>query len=235
MFRRKFLSWIVLGIYRVLAGTWRTTVVASPEFQADFAAGKPLIFAHWHRDELAVLKHVGRFRIATMTSHSKDGQLIDFVIRRLGGATAKGSSSRGGAGALRTLVRLVKSGYNASIAVDGPRGPIYRAKAGVFELSKLTGARIIPVGIASRNRYIFARAWNQARLPLPFTRIVVVLGEPIALPTSDTGRPDLKCPQLAAALDAKITAACHQARAEGLRLIGPAHERPGGFAPPVTI
>ena len=66
----------------------------------------PLIFAHWHGDELCVLPLVPKYRIATMTSTSKDGALIDFAVRQFRGATSRGSSTRGGAGALKGLVRL---------------------------------------------------------------------------------------------------------------------------------
>lgn len=162
-----------------------------------------------------MVKHAGTHRIAAMTSHSKDGQLIDFVVRKLGGATAKGSSSRGGAAALHGLLKLVKAGYSASFAVDGPRGPIFRSKPGVFKLSLLAGAAVIPVGLASRRRFVFRRAWNKARLPLPFTRVVLVLGEPLEVEL--TGETDLHSPLLSDKLDAAITRACRRAEAACLK------------------
>ena len=110
-----------------------------------------------------------------MTSTSVDGQLIDYVIRKLGGATAKGSSTRGGSNALRGLVSagLMEEGYRASMAVDGPKGPIYQVKPGVFELSKLAGAWIAPLGVANSSQFVFQKSWNKARLPKPFRSVVV--------------------------------------------------------------
>lgn len=227
MFRRYLLPWLTLAFYRAWAATWRTSVIESDVHRALHKKGQPRIYAHWHRDELAIVQFVGRMNIATMTSHSKDGQLIDFVIRKLGGATARGSSSRGGAGALRTLIKLVRAGHSASFAVDGPRGPIFRAKPGVFELGRLAHAPIIPVGVASQDRIIFHRSWNKARLPRPFTRVVVVFGEPLAWDA--TAEPDVQCPRLAGRLNDAIGEACHAAEDHGLKSLGKNFARAGGF------
>ncbi|MCC7404304.1 MAG: DUF374 domain-containing protein [Bdellovibrionales bacterium] len=118
-----------------------------------------------------------------MTSTSPDGQLIDYVIRRLGGATSKGSSTRGAVQALKGLVRLGRLGHPISMAVDGPRGPIYQVKSGVFELSRLLDAPIFPVGVATTRRLLFKKSWNQTYLPKPFARVVIVFAEPL-LPVS---------------------------------------------------
>lgn len=146
--------------------------------RAALAAGEPLIFSHWHGSELCVVPLVSRYKIATMTSTSKDGQLIDFVIRRLGGATSRGSSTRGGVGALKGLIRLMGRGYQASMAVDGPKGPLHEVKAGVFELSRLAQAKIVPVGAACDRAIFFHRSWNKAFLPKPFARVIVKFEEP---------------------------------------------------------
>ncbi|MCB0391722.1 MAG: DUF374 domain-containing protein [Bdellovibrionales bacterium] len=139
-----------------------------------------MILAHWHGDELAVLHLVKVFKLATMTSTSKDGHLIDFVIRKMGGATSRGSSTRGAVGALKGLVRLVRSGRIASMAVDGPRGPIYQVKPGVFELSRLTNAIIVPVGVDVSFPFIFKKSWNKAVLPLPFSHISMTFDQPLS-------------------------------------------------------
>lgn len=165
-----------------------------------------LIFAHWHRDELCVLPLVGRLKIATMTSTSKDGQLIDFVIQKFGGATSKGSSTRGAVSALKGLIRLVKKGHNSSMAVDGPKGPIYQVKPGIFELAKLTGATIVPVGIASEPHFVFEKSWNKARLPKPFARISVYFSKPL-----DLNFDDVRDPKNSEMLANAIANACERA------------------------
>ena len=179
MLRAYVLPYLVWFFYTLLSFSWRKKLILAPEVEQAFAQNKAVILAHWHGDELAVLHLVKTFKLATMTSTSKDGQLIDFVIKKMGGATSKGSSTRGAVGALKGLVRLVKSGRIASMAVDGPRGPIYQVKPGVFELSRLTGAIIVPVGVAVSKAHVFEKSWNKAILPLPFQRVIMTFGQPL--------------------------------------------------------
>ncbi|NJL25991.1 MAG: lysophospholipid acyltransferase family protein [Calothrix sp. SM1_5_4] len=208
MFRRYVLPWLVWLLYRLWTWTWRYELVESEGLRAALRSGDPLIFAHWHGSELCIVPLVGHYRIATMTSTSKDGQLIDFVIGKLGGATSRGSSTRGGVGALKGLVRLVGQGYRASMAVDGPKGPLHEVKPGVFELSRLAKARIVPVGASASNAIVFEKSWNKAALPKPFAKVRVWFGEPWPPLTKELSPKD---PALGARLGAEISNACMRA------------------------
>ncbi len=209
MLRSFFLPRFVYWFYRIWSSTWRTHIVASPEAEAFLNNSQPVIFAHWHGHELAIIQLVTKMRIATMTSTSKDGSLVDYVINRLGGATSRGSSTRGSVQALKGLIRICKSQkYNPSMAVDGPKGPIYKAKPGVFELSRLSHFPIVPVGVAASSQKIFSKSWNKAMLPWPFSRVYVVFGPPI--PVIEKGV-DAKDQRLAHSLETKIDESCKQA------------------------
>ena len=213
MFRRHVLPWIVYLFYRLWMATWRFETVESEGLKRARAEGRPLVFAHWHGDELKILRLVGPYRIATMTSTSKDGALIDFAVRKFGGTTSRGSSTRGGASALKGLIRLMKEGYSTSMAVDGPKGPLHRVKPGVFELSRLAHAEIVPMGAAASRRFVFRKSWNQADLPKPFARVIVWFGEPLPRVGREQAPQD---PGLAARLEGEIAKACQRA-AEHLR------------------
>ena len=173
------LPFLIFVFYKLLTWSWRKKIHEPPELLEDIKNRKPVIFAHWHGDELALLHLVFHYKVSTMTSTSKDGRLADFIIRRLGGQTSKGSSTRGGVRALKGLVRLCQKGYPSSMAVDGPKGPIYQVKSGVFELSRLTGARIYPTGVYSQRSYTFKKSWNQTFLPMPFSKVRIFFGPPI--------------------------------------------------------
>ncbi|OFZ16686.1 MAG: hypothetical protein A2Z20_01185 [Bdellovibrionales bacterium RBG_16_40_8] len=137
---------------------------------------------------------VHRYKLATMTSTSKDGSIVDYVIHKLGGDTSRGSSTRGGVSALKGLIRLCKSGRILSIAVDGPRGPIYQPKAGVFEISKICEAHIVPVCVIAPHSYIFKKSWNKTYLPYPLSRFIIYFAEPLPPITREQNAKD---PQLA--------------------------------------
>ncbi len=149
--------------------------------------GRSPIYAHWHGDELLLAGVcIGR-GMAVMTSLSKDGQLMTRVLSRLGFRPVRGSSSRRGAAGLKALIDLVaKDNCQASLAVDGPRGPIYRVKPGVLKLAQQTGHPIIAGAAASNRRHIFVKAWNQCYLPLPFSKSVIFYGQPVEVPRDIT-------------------------------------------------
>jgi len=213
MFRRIILPRLVWIFYRLWSLTWRVSVVEDPEMTKAKQNGTPLIFAHWHGLELCIVHLVSPLKIATMTSTSKDGQLMDFTIRKLGGATSRGSSTRGGVGALKGFIRLMREGYRASMAVDGPKGPLHQVKPGVFELSRLAQAHVVPVGAACSNAIIFERSWNKAELPKPFSRVSIFFGKPWPVVTRDQSPRDS---DLAQQLSQDIFNACKVA-GENLR------------------
>jgi lysophospholipid acyltransferase (LPLAT)-like uncharacterized protein len=206
MFRRWILPNLVWLVYRLWTWTWRVRFVEPASLGKLIKSGEKLIFAHWHGDELSIVQAVPLYKIATMTSTSKDGQLMDAVLRKFGAATSRGSATRGGVGALKGLIRLVGQGYRASMAVDGPKGPLHKVKPGVFELSRLAKAHIVPVGVASSRAIVFHKSWNKARLPKPFAKVIVQFGEPWAPLNKGI---DLE--KLALRLESEISDAAHQA------------------------
>jgi lysophospholipid acyltransferase (LPLAT)-like uncharacterized protein len=138
---------------------------------------KPILLAHWHGDELVLISAIRRYRIATMSSKSDDGEMMSVIIKLLGGTTSRGSSSRGGAIGLLGLLRLSKKGHNFSFAVDGPKGPLHQVKPGVFEFSRMISAPIFVGGVSCDDFWLFKKSWNQAFLPKPFARIKIVWRE----------------------------------------------------------
>lgn len=171
-----FLAW--LG-YRLLSLTWRITLHEPDSLRQALRERTPVIMAHWHGDELALLHLVKHYRLATMSSQSRDGRIMSVLLRLLGGRTSAGSSSRGGVAGLKGLIRLTREGYNCSFAVDGPRGPIYKVKPGVLEMSRMLGCPIYYPTVSCDRAYFLHRAWNQGYLPKPFARIDIDVQGPM--------------------------------------------------------
>jgi lysophospholipid acyltransferase (LPLAT)-like uncharacterized protein len=167
-----------------------------------------MVYAHWHGDELAILYLLKPYRAAAMISTSKDGELMDTVVRLLGARTSRGSSTRGGVSALKGIIRLSREGWRPSVAVDGPKGPYHKVKPGVFEISKIIRGPIFALAAACDRKFIFQKSWNKTFLPLPFARVVVVGGESLPAPDRDT---DSRDPNLAKRLEEALTNAEQQA------------------------
>jgi lysophospholipid acyltransferase (LPLAT)-like uncharacterized protein len=170
------LAWL---IYRLLSSTWRISWQEPACMREALRERRPFIVAHWHGDELALLHVVKRYRLATLTSPSKDGRIMATLLKLLGASVSVGSSSRGGAAGLKGLIRLVRAGHNCSFAVDGPRGPIYKLKPGVLEASRLLGCPIYYASITCDRAYHLHRSWNRAFLPKPFARLTIEWRGPV--------------------------------------------------------
>ncbi len=175
--RRYLLPPLVFVFYTVLKWTWRISIAEAPSFRARLNERKPIVIGHWHGDELGLLHLLRPYHVACMTSKSRDGELMTRVIHLLGGRTSRGSSSRDGAQALRGILRLSREGWNPSVAVDGPRGPLHEVKPGIFEISRMTKAPICPLSVSADRVFIFEKSWNKAILPKPFARVQVVWGD----------------------------------------------------------
>ena len=202
--RAWFLGIIAWVVYKTLSATWRIHVAEDDALKKDRASGTPVILSHFHQDELVLISLAATYKVATMTSTSKDGEIMTIVLRFMGVRVSRGSSTRGGAGALRGLVQLCKKGSNSTFAVDGPRGPIYEPKPGVFEFSRLLKSSIYAGGVHCENAWRFPRAWNKAFLPKPFAKVIVVWSKALDPVTKDQ---DPRSPDLAKALQNQLFAA----------------------------
>jgi lysophospholipid acyltransferase (LPLAT)-like uncharacterized protein len=77
----------------------------------------------------------------------------------------------------------LKSGESIGITPDGPRGPRMRAQMGAIRLAQLSGAPLFPVSFGVRPRRMLS-SWDRLVLVFPFSRGVVIYGEPIDVPRS---------------------------------------------------
>jgi lysophospholipid acyltransferase (LPLAT)-like uncharacterized protein len=141
-------------------------------------SGKNPILAFWHgRIFMASYYFRGR-EIVVMISQNRDGEYIARVIRRLGYGVARGSSTRGSHGATAEILRALKNGREGGIAMDGPRGPRYIAKPGAAYIARKSGCPVVPFNISVEKKWIL-NSWDHFQIPRPFSRAVVLIGDPI--------------------------------------------------------
>jgi len=171
-----FFSRILFLLYKVLGWTWRTTEDAFPsEALERIAQGKPVVFAHLHGDEWALLHYFSGRPMSVLVSHSEDGSLMAEFIRKLGFRVLRGSSSKGAVEGFLGLLRSIKKNPSSyvSLAVDGPRGPRGKPKPGIMKLSEALHSPILVVGAEATTKWIFKNSWSQAFIPKLFSRVHV--------------------------------------------------------------
>ncbi|MBI4610689.1 MAG: lysophospholipid acyltransferase family protein [Candidatus Rokubacteria bacterium] len=167
---------------RALAATLTITEVGAEHVAPFWERRAPLIYAIWHGRILMIPCLYGRpNRVRVMASRSRDGELEARFLTRFGFEMVRGSSTRGGAAALRSLVECLKRGLEAAVAPDGPLGPPYVVQPGVIALARLSGVPIVPLTFSAAPAWRL-RSWDEFLIPKPFAHGVVSFGPPLHVP-----------------------------------------------------
>jgi lysophospholipid acyltransferase (LPLAT)-like uncharacterized protein len=180
---RRVLCWLVQLYIRLVYRTSRWTVDGGEIPAALEAQRRPFIIAFWH-GRLLMLPLMWRRRapLNMLRSGHRDGRMIAGAVAYFGVDSIAGSSSDGGAVALRAMLRSIRSGICVGITPDGPDGPAMRASAGIVGMARLAQVPIVPMTYATSRRRILD-TWDRFHLALPLSRGVFLWGEPIDVPS----------------------------------------------------
>ena len=140
------------ALIRALGWTLRIRTFHAERVRVFWESGRGVIIAFWHSRQLMMPLCYGGSRLHVLISEHRDGELIHRIVRRFGFDAIRGSTTRGGARALRQMARLGLAGGDLAVTPDGPRGPRCIAQPGVVELAKLTGLPIIPLTFAASKK-----------------------------------------------------------------------------------
>jgi lysophospholipid acyltransferase (LPLAT)-like uncharacterized protein len=230
---------IAAAIAALLVRVWMATVRARAVsidgrlHPIDPAAAK-YIYAFWHESLLALL--VTRSKVRVLISRHADGELIAQVCRFLGVGVIRGSSSRGGhwslahaRGGTEALMQMIETAddcQHLAITPDGPRGPRRELQLGIVMVASQSELPIVPIGIGFCRAWR-ASSWDRFAIPLPFSTVVGVVGEPLVVPATLTRGEARAWQQLVQARLAGLTAAAED-WAERIRREGQGAAPPAG-------
>lgn len=182
--RQRILAWLIPRViylaHKILALTIRWEFVG--ERYKPGAA--PYILSFWHARILMMPYAYKKWNGSMLISEHKDGAYIADAVRLMGIESSRGSTTRGGARALLEMIRLAKKGKALGITPDGPKGPRELVQLGTVQLAKKCGLPLRAVCYATK-RHKRAHSWDRFYLPLPFTRGVFVIGDPVFADSED--------------------------------------------------
>ena len=184
--RRRLDFWLTgrLGAMLLMAlhDTWRVVELdragAARQMRQGSAQG---IVAFWHRHVVTMLTHHSGAHVVVPVSRSRDGEYIAHVMDRMGLASVRGSTSRGGLAVLRDMLAAAGQGFSVAVTPDGPRGPRFSVQPGVALLARRSGLPVYPFGIAARDAWVF-NSWD--RFVLAFGTVPVITRYQANLPAS---------------------------------------------------
>ena len=89
-----------------------------------------------------------------------------------------GSSGHSGRKAADELVAYLKNGYSPVILPDGPSGPPFKIKKGIFHIALQSNIPVIPIRFEATPCFVSPN-WDCRRWPIPFSKIKVTIEEAI--------------------------------------------------------
>jgi len=166
----------ILG--EVLGRTWRFSMTGRCDLDPFRDRGKKRIYAFWHSHLLPLAFYFRNTGKTAVISGSRDGARAAAIARAWGHAVIHGSSSHGGALALRGCIRELQRDRSIVITPDGPRGPREIAKKGVAQIALIAGVAVIPISVLPEHAWQL-KSWDRFMIPKPFSRVAIHIGAPL--------------------------------------------------------
>jgi lysophospholipid acyltransferase (LPLAT)-like uncharacterized protein len=204
-----FILWLALWLLRRVV---HLQILGVEGIADRWRQGLPSVLAFWHGRSIMLpflQPHAAACgaEVWIMNSPHRDGQIVSRALERFGIRCTEGSSSRGAVAGTLHLARALRRGVSIALAADGPRGPAGVAKPGAMELASISGTPVYPLAI-SASRSVRLGSWDRLMIPLPGSRVVCVVGEPL-LPAATNGRLDRAA--LTGELERRLGAICSRA------------------------
>lgn len=165
--------------FRALSSTWK---VRREGLETSLESGRDITYAIWHESIPAGVSLHRKFGMCVMISHHHDGSLIEKVARRFRYLTARGSSTRGGVGAIRKMLRDASQAHGLVITPDGPQGPAHSVAPGLFFVAAVTKRPMVTISFAAEKQWRITKSWDKMIFPKPFTKVAIVYGKPFEVP-----------------------------------------------------
>ena len=188
---QSIVAFIAAMLIKFVRRTSRFEVHRSDIAQRFWTGDEPFIGATWHGQNLILPTFWHNWRdLRILVSRHGDGEIVSRMLYFLGVGTIRGSGvpkgeerrqkhkSKGGAGALRAMVRALGDEISVGMTADLPPGPARRAGEGIIMLARLSGRPIVPVAATTRAR-IRLNNWDRFTVNLPFSKGALVWGEPV--------------------------------------------------------
>lgn len=180
-FKIKFAAWFAWVMLNIIGRLVKIRYIGEKYLEDISSQNIRCILSLWHGRMFIPIFAQRNKEVVAMVSQHADGEFIARAVERMGYITVRGSSTRGGGKALREMVKLMRSGHNGAMMVDGPKGPKGQFKPGTIILAQLSGARIVPMTHACSNAVVF-NSWDNFIMAKPFSKVVVAYGKPIEVP-----------------------------------------------------
>ena len=208
-----FMRHLGAALFRLSAKTWRVEVSGSENMEAAKGDNGGHFMALWHGKMLVGLPHHFGPKYQVLVSPSADGDISEHLLKSFHYRVIRGSSSRGGARALRQMLQALGNGDVLVITPDGPRGPTHSMNPGLAWMARATSHGVVPCGFAADKKWR-ANSWDRLNIPKPGSRVAIHYEPPVFVPRDATEEDQAAATELIR--ERMLAAEAHAARALGL-------------------
>jgi len=177
-FRGRVLSCLL----RLQRWSWRIRIDGREHLRRLYAGDKHFLLCFWHGKYVPIFTLLEGCEACVITSLSDRGNIIAEICRNFGYQSAR-IPDQPKHDSLRLMGEILAEARAGAFAVDGPMGPRHRVKSGVIRMASALGFDLLPVSVDSRRKMVIIKRWDRMEIPLPFTKICLVFGEPIKVPS----------------------------------------------------
>ncbi len=177
-----FLYYLILLLRR----TYRIQVL-NPELiekARSLSKHKNYVLALWHENLFPMILVHAHQDMSPLASLSYDGDIVSFILIKLGYDPVRGSSGKGWVGGTKSILKKLHEGKDVAITLDGPKGPRRIPKDGIFPILERTKTAVLPSSVSIKPLRILHRSWDHFKIPLPFATILIQYEEPYLIADS---------------------------------------------------
>lgn len=165
-------------VFFLLTKTLRIEYDFDPEFKK--LDHQKICYGFWHGRLFLLVTSFGDWNVCIPTNEAWAGDILTKSLRHFGFVPVRGSSRSGGVRALLNMKKkMTREKCSGAIAMDGPSGPIYKAKPGILFLAEKMGYPVVPLTASAARKWVLKSTWDQFEIPKPFSRCCVAMGKPI--------------------------------------------------------
>ncbi|MCX5749610.1 MAG: DUF374 domain-containing protein [Candidatus Saganbacteria bacterium] len=138
------------------------------------------LYAVWHQSTFVMFDANPFKNMVVLTAKGSRGDIFTKAVEPYGNKIVRvpyDENKKESAVATVQLLNCLEEGCNIVIAVDGPKGPLFEVKPGIFFLSQRSNKKIIPVGFAASQKITARLRWDKYIIPLPYGKAVIYLDD----------------------------------------------------------
>jgi len=175
------------SILSLLHRSWKIETVGLEHLDHPMGGQERMLVVFWHGKYLPFFTILRGRGACIFASQSPRGEVIAGICRRFGHhcLTIPGHA---GEEALHLMREALAGRKLAAMVPDGPLGPAHQVKHGVIRLAVELGMSLLPASASARPRVVLTRRWDRMEIPLPFSRVLMIIGAPIVIPRDLGGR-----------------------------------------------